>query len=377
MTVVHQDFKIGIALSGGGLRAAVFHFGVLARLAEDGLLENIQFMSTVSGGSLGMGLIYTKSGRRLPSSHLYLQSIISILRNTLTSVDLRWRFILRTLTSPRHIARRRANDFALILAEHWGVDANLQELPSIPRWLINSTCHQTGANWRFERKRMGDPKFGHVEYPIFPLGAAVAASSAVPGFVGPYVLEAEQMKWKRFVSRTSTTDIKPPYSKVHLFDGALYDNLGVEALIKRTEPDFNFLVVSNAGFKLDNEPYGFGIRCYDRIKQIVLSRSSSLYTRMFFANYLKGDNSRGRYLQFGNSAEYILSEANRSSALKRLNRVMSQNEHDVSASVGLMKMKLSRKEFYCLFLHGYEVANCTFHAYDPSRFDLKTGFPSF
>ena len=32
--------KIGIALSGGGVRATVFHLGVLARLAEDDLLES-------------------------------------------------------------------------------------------------------------------------------------------------------------------------------------------------------------------------------------------------------------------------------------------------------------------------------------------------
>lgn len=41
--------KIGLSLSGGGIRAAVFHLGVLRRLAEDHRLENVSMLSTVYG----------------------------------------------------------------------------------------------------------------------------------------------------------------------------------------------------------------------------------------------------------------------------------------------------------------------------------------
>jgi NTE family protein len=51
--------KIGLALSGGGFRASVFHIGVLTFLAEKKQLENISYISTVSGGSLLIGLIYS------------------------------------------------------------------------------------------------------------------------------------------------------------------------------------------------------------------------------------------------------------------------------------------------------------------------------
>src|SRR6185369_15104512 len=50
--------KLGLALSGGGHRAAFFHVGVLARLAELGLLRPIQVISTVSGGSIVGALYY-------------------------------------------------------------------------------------------------------------------------------------------------------------------------------------------------------------------------------------------------------------------------------------------------------------------------------
>lgn len=44
--------KVGLALSGGGFRASLFHIGVLARLAELGLLRHVEYLSCVSGGSI-------------------------------------------------------------------------------------------------------------------------------------------------------------------------------------------------------------------------------------------------------------------------------------------------------------------------------------
>jgi len=60
--------KIGLALSGGGVRALVFHLGVLKRLAQENLLEEITQISSVSGGSLGTGLIYNLNDLKWPSS---------------------------------------------------------------------------------------------------------------------------------------------------------------------------------------------------------------------------------------------------------------------------------------------------------------------
>ena len=49
--------KVGLALSGGGLRASLFHIGVLARLAELDMLRHVEVMSCVSGGSI-LGAVY-------------------------------------------------------------------------------------------------------------------------------------------------------------------------------------------------------------------------------------------------------------------------------------------------------------------------------
>jgi predicted acylesterase/phospholipase RssA len=44
--------RIGLALSGGGFRAALYHIGVLARLAEMDVLRKVEALSCVSGGSI-------------------------------------------------------------------------------------------------------------------------------------------------------------------------------------------------------------------------------------------------------------------------------------------------------------------------------------
>ncbi len=44
--------KIGLALSGGGFRASIFHLGVIRRLEELGIMKDVSVLSTVSGGSI-------------------------------------------------------------------------------------------------------------------------------------------------------------------------------------------------------------------------------------------------------------------------------------------------------------------------------------
>ena len=57
--------RLGLALSGGGFRAAFFHVGVLARLAETGVLPEVEVISTVSGGSIVGAAYYLRLKRLL------------------------------------------------------------------------------------------------------------------------------------------------------------------------------------------------------------------------------------------------------------------------------------------------------------------------
>jgi predicted acylesterase/phospholipase RssA len=56
--------KVGLALSGGGFRASLYHLGVLARLAEVDALRSVEVLSTVSGGSI-IGAHYYLALRKL------------------------------------------------------------------------------------------------------------------------------------------------------------------------------------------------------------------------------------------------------------------------------------------------------------------------
>lgn len=44
--------KIGLALSGGGYRAAAYHIGTLQALKKMGILDMVDVISSISGGSI-------------------------------------------------------------------------------------------------------------------------------------------------------------------------------------------------------------------------------------------------------------------------------------------------------------------------------------
>ena len=60
--------RIGLALSGGGFRASIFHIGVLARLAELDVLRHVEVLSCVSGGSIVGAHYYLQVRNLLQSS---------------------------------------------------------------------------------------------------------------------------------------------------------------------------------------------------------------------------------------------------------------------------------------------------------------------
>lgn len=370
--------KIGIALSGGGVRAAVFHFGMLARLAEDSLLEEITYVSTVSGGSLGMALILAHSKNSFPSSSHYFEFTVPRLKLLLTSVELGRSYLYKVLKSPSLILARDAWHFARHIEESWRVNLKLRDLPSKPIWIINAACFETGKNWRFRKKRIGDYTFGYTEEIEFPVSAAIAASSAVPFLVGPLAYTAHDKEWFKIKKdQVSHYFVKPPHETVHLYDGALYDNLGLEAVMKRKEKDIDFLIVSNGGTKIEDSRYRHQPMTYGRLIEIVYRRSVDMYSRFFVDHYLKCLKRKGRYFQFGNSAKYILQNSDAPTSYSKLERALSYSAISRAKKLDIKRTKLSPVEFDILFLHGYEVANCTLHGHDPTGFELKLDFPKF
>ena len=246
-----NDLKIGIALSGGGVRAAVFHLGVLGRLAEDGLLEKITRISTVSGGTLVTGLIYSIAGNKWPTSDFYLNKCLVRTRHYLTRTDIQRGALLSGGFRPKDLIHRRAKLISRSMQDCWGVSASLNDIPLEPRWVLNATTYESGKNWRFiPQRRMGDYVVNYVEKPCIPLTDAMAASAAYPSLIGPLVLNTKKFSWFKFEGGKQIPT-QPRFKRLHLWDGGVYDNLGVEALFKiqdndKYQDDCNFLVVSDA-----------------------------------------------------------------------------------------------------------------------------------
>jgi NTE family protein len=80
--------RLGLALSGGGARAAIFHLGVLRRLADEKLFEQISQLSTVSGGSLVIAALMSRSDMRWPTSAQFKGTMYPALEQLLTQKDL-------------------------------------------------------------------------------------------------------------------------------------------------------------------------------------------------------------------------------------------------------------------------------------------------
>jgi NTE family protein len=378
--------KIALALSGGGFRATVFHLGGLARLAEEERLEEVNYLSTVSGGSLCAGLVFARNNFLWPTSSEYKQQVLPQVREVMTQKDLKGALIRRILTRFFEITDTRADDLSILMQEHWGIDITLEDLPETPRWMINATCYETGKNWRFERFRMGDYVFGYTYDTDLPLSDAMAASAGFPGLIGALTLETSHRKWFKYrageqetlvldaeTSNMKKTDyIQPAYSPIHLWDGGVYDNHGLEGLhdfVGGWREDIDFLLVSDAAGRPQTEAFRPGAKALQRIiTGIMMNQIRSLRSRAILERIINhGD--RGAFLQIGNSCENVLQDAGRATEItEKCPDCLNKEEANQAAMMETDIAKLDNETFERLFRHGYEVADYTLYAYNPDLF---------
>ncbi|PLS84446.1 MAG: patatin [Actinobacteria bacterium] len=376
-----DELQIGIALSGGGLRAAVFHLGVLGRLADEGLMESVSMISTVSGGSLAAGLIHTLSSNVWPSSEAYLKDVLPEARRLITTKDLQIASILRLLRSPSRLLApsRWANVLADTLKDLWGVNGLVRDLPERPRWISNATTYEKGKNWRFMHHRMGDYQSAQVFNPPVPVADSMAASAGFPVLIGFLELDTSDYEWRQYLegSRSETRPHQPAHRKLHLWDGGVYDNLGVEALIKPIEgfrPGFNFLVVSDASTALD-EGKGYKLsRQARRLLSISMDQVRSLRSRIVFHHFSRHPGS-GVYLLMARTARSALEAAKvpKGDINEVVAGCMPDEEAGQAARYPTTLRKMSESDFDLLYSHGWQIADCNLRAHRPDIFRLVTG----
>jgi predicted acylesterase/phospholipase RssA len=272
---VSRDLLIGIALSGGGSRAALFGAAGLEALAKVPLpgrnrsvLEETSYISSVSGGSLAASYYVAKKplrdeamlGQRGGLSSRY-QDFFDEYIKTMAG-DLEWPIIFRQLTAFRWLnSSSRARSLADVLADSFlmkseNLRLTLNDLyekekqEHVPRLILNTTVYNSGRRFLVTTVPQREFDFSLVrllrdsgqvhsaalpasvvasEYVLtpatfddpqlridprgLPIASAVAASASFPFLIGPMTVQIEHRN-----------------NYFHVGDGGLFDNQGTESL---------------------------------------------------------------------------------------------------------------------------------------------------
>lgn len=302
--------KVGLALSGGGFRAAFFHIGVLAYLAERDMLRRVEVLSCVSGGSvigayyyLKLRDLYMNGGPR--SGEDYLDIVHQIhnefhwkvrhniraralagLRSNLSLIfvpfatrtawvgELLDRFVFSPIAAPR---RWKVRELAIQVdgaADFKPRRDNWKRAHKVPILVLNATTLNTGHNWQFAATWMGEPPneanaeidanvrlrrlyYGQAPHPELrdiTLGTAVASSACVPVLFEPVALpRLYKEPWASGPEpKKRIRAYRVPERGVtpRLVDGGVHDNQGIASLV---EQNCSVLLVSDASGQMSTE----------------------------------------------------------------------------------------------------------------------------
>jgi len=289
--------KVGLALSGGGFRAAIFHVGVFARLAELDLLRNVEVLSCVSGGSITGAYYYMLLKREMERHGETMSQMhyINIVREMEAAFllacqkNLRMRIFLNPWKNLRIFFQKdytRSHRLGELYEKHLyqkivqnthpegepilmhtlrirpadipdGQDFNLKSgnwnrRNKVPILVLNATSLNTGHNWQFTASWMGEPP-GNIKQDV----------DVKPRLRRMYYHEApvpykNNVRLGHAVGASSCVPVlfEPllmknlyPDIDLELVDGGVHDNQGISSLL---EQECKVLIVSDASGQLSD-----------------------------------------------------------------------------------------------------------------------------
>ena len=245
-----KSLRIGLALSGGGFRASIFHLGVIRRLEELGIMKYVNTISAVSGGSIIAAYYVIEMEKRLRQRREELEKCPGKLDKV--RLQIFEKIAGEFFKALDHNLRSKAMVFSpfyrphLFLKSLWPScsrsdlmqkeydrwfynDYTLDHLPAVtlhdnvarpqeekvplfltgPEVILNTTSLLTGERKSFKREPVSRMRELHrVNQNMLKLSRVVGASSAVPGFFPPTTIWGDK-----------------------LVDGGVTDNQGLDALI--------------------------------------------------------------------------------------------------------------------------------------------------
>lgn len=345
---------IDLCLSGGGVRAAVFHLGVLKALAEKEILNKVERISTVSGGSLLTGLLFHENSMKWPSDEEYLDGLHDNLLSILTGKDLQHAYVKNLLLNPTNWPKITASGAIMgkTIESFWGVSETWSAVPTHPVWSVNITSVNTGKRWRVKGKNMGDYLTGYTDTHDFKLSDVMAISAGFPGGIGPYRIHTDNHHWYSYTDHTKS--IKPQFKKIDLMDGGLYDNLGLEAVYdcgiqecRECNGDIDrYVIVSDASSPLEARQPFLRLRLFSRAYRMYMisyNQIRALRLRSFIGPILEG-RLRGMHVELGGDPEKKAIKAGfqhiPNSSLNKLDRKIVK---EYATNLKLVKPQLAEK----------------------------------
>ena len=291
--------KVGLALSGGGFRASLFHLGVLARLAEMDVLRAVEVLSTVSGGSI-VGAHYYLEIQEILSANRdktisrkdYIDAVHRVQERFLAGVQRNLR--TRTLASLsenfkmifskeysrshrigelyedelyKHIGKdgkvhpgpRKMPDLLVTPADHKGDSpfkpkfSNWRRKAKVPVLLLNTTSLNTGHSWHFTGRWMGEPPGS--------IGTDIDVNERYRRLWYEQAPKDEHKNYRLGYAVAASACVPGlfaplvleelyPERTVRLVDGGVHDNQGVEALL---DEDCTLVLCSDASGQMGDE----------------------------------------------------------------------------------------------------------------------------
>jgi NTE family protein len=275
---------LGLALSGGGSRAAAFHIGTLQGLAEVELLDAVDVVSSVSGGSVFAAAWFAAKwkGHDLDT---FLRDMAKELAQGFVARSLNLRAMKLLLPS-----YTRSSLLSETFDETLMYGMRLGDLPERPLLCINTSVMNTGQVGKFSRHGFsstgihapgGTQSSTNPTIPLtdFPIALAAAASAAFPVGLPPVYLK----RGKHIPDGWGGPNLAT-HRRVALTDGGVLENLGVQTLLKSRRFAAWNLVISDAGRKeqpwnpggLGNLLHGavMGILCFPVIQRVTIMMNS-------------------------------------------------------------------------------------------------------
>jgi len=297
--------RLGLGLSGGGFRASFFHIGILAQMADQGLLRNVEVISTVSGGSI-IGALYYLHVKKLlesiPDDRITDQHYIDIVKeieldflkateknirmSTFTNFIVNFKMVLFEYSRSDRIAKLYNEAFYQLVLSGVSDPIQMQELKiypkggstnfypltdnnsrkaKVPILVLNATSLNSGRNWQFTAQTMGEPPvLGINKFDKKPIRLRRADGDGYGNMVNTPINQQQFSLGHAVAASACVPILFDPLAisnlyynredkeniRVQLVDGGVFDNQGTDGLLQY---DCTCFVISDAAGQMGTE----------------------------------------------------------------------------------------------------------------------------